>query len=97
MLSKHDVFAEEKQELEAVVENLDKTCPRYKILIGAEKTKLMTSSTNGIQREVKVEGRNPGTVTNFKYLGANISDRGSNPEVLSRIAYATAALKQLER
>ena len=51
-----DVLAEEEQKLEALVENLDKTCTRYKMAISAEKTKLMTNSANGIQREVKVKG-----------------------------------------
>ena len=45
-----DALAEEEQELEALVESLDKTCIRYKIMeISAEKTKLMTNSANGIQ------------------------------------------------
>ena len=36
-----DALAEEEQELEALVESLDKTCTRYKSEISAEKTKLM--------------------------------------------------------
>ena len=46
-----DALAEEEQELEALVESLDKTCIRYKMEINAEKTKLMTNSANGIQRD----------------------------------------------
>ena len=65
-----DALAEEEQELEALVESLDKTCTRYKMEISAEKTKLMTNSANGIQREIKVKGQKLGTVTSFKYLGA---------------------------
>ena len=87
-----DALAEEEQELEALVESLDKICTRYKMEISAEKTKLMTNSANGIQREIKVKGQKLGTVTSFKYLGAVCSDDGSKPEVLSRIAQATAAL-----
>ena len=64
--------------------------------ISAEKTKLMTNSANGIQREVKVKGQKLGTITSFKYLGAVVSDDGSKPEVLSRIAQATAALTKLK-
>ena len=71
-----DALAEEEQELEALVESLDKTCTRYKMEISAEKTKLMTNSA--------------------KYLGAVVSDDGSKPEVLSRIAQATAALTNLK-
>ena len=91
-----DALAEEEQELEALVESLDKTCTRYKIEISAEKTKLMTNSGNGILREIKVKGQVLGTVTNFKYLGAVVSDHGSKLEVLSRIAEATAALTKLK-
>ena len=54
--------------------------------ISAEKSKLMTNSANDIQREIKVKGQKLGTVTSFKYLGAVVSDNGSKPEVLSRIA-----------
>ena len=88
--------AEEEQGLESLVESLDKTCTRYKMEISAEKTKLMTNSSNGIQREIKVKGQKLGTVTSFKYLGAVVSDDGSNPEVLSRIAQVTAALTKLK-
>ena len=90
-----DALAEEEQELEALVESLDKTCTRYKMKISVQKTKLITNSANGIQREVKVKGQKLGTVTSFKYLGAVVSDDGSKPEVLSRIAQATAALTKL--
>ena len=50
-----DALAEEEQELEALVESLHKTFKRYKMEISAEKAKLMTNSTNGIQRETKVK------------------------------------------
>ena len=46
-----DALAEEEQELEALVESLDKTCTRYKMEISAEKSKLMTNCANGIQRD----------------------------------------------
>ena len=45
-----DAFTEE-QELEAQVENLEKTCTGYKMEISAENIKLMTNSANGLQRE----------------------------------------------
>ena len=57
-----DALAEEEQELEALVESLDKTCTRYKIEISAEKTRLMTNSANGILREIKVKWQNMGTI-----------------------------------
>ena len=39
-----DALAGGQQESEALVENLDKTCTRYKMEISAEKTKLITNS-----------------------------------------------------
>ena len=56
----------------------------------------MTNISNGIQREIKVKGQKLGTVTSFKYLGAVVSDNGYKPEILSRIAQATAALTKLK-
>ena len=44
-----DALADETQELQALIESLDKTCTRYKMEISAEKTKLMTNSANGIR------------------------------------------------
>ena len=44
---------------------------------------------------MKVKGQKLGTEISFKYVGAVVSDEGSKPEVLSRIAQATAALKKL--
>ena len=65
--------------------------------ISAEKTKLMTDSADGIQREIKVKGQKRGTVTSFTYLGAIVSDEGSKLEDLSSIEQATAALTKLYR
>ena len=90
-----DALEEEEQELEALVESLDKLCTRYKMEISAEKTKLVTNSANGIQREIKVKEQKLGTVTSFKYLGAVVSDDSSKPEVLPTIAQFTAALTKL--
>ena len=64
--------------------------------ISAEKTKLMTNNTSGINAEIKVNGQKLETVTSFKYLGSVITDEGSKPEILSRIAQATAALTRLK-
>ena len=60
--------------------------------ISAEKTKLMTNNTSGINTEIKVNGQKLETVTNFKYLGSVVTDEGSKPEILFRIAQTTAAL-----
>ena len=64
--------------------------------ISAEMTKLMTNNTSGITKEIKVNGQKLGTVTSFKYLGSVVSDEGSKPKILSRIAQTTAALARLK-
>ena len=66
--------------------------------ISAEKTKLMTDNTSGISTVIKVNGQKLETVTSFKYLGSVITDqdKGSKPEILSRIAQTTAALANLK-
>ena len=43
-----------------------------------------------------MKGQKLRKVTNFKYLGATVSDEGSKPDILSRIAQATAALEKLK-
>ena len=66
-----DALAEEKQELEALVEILHKTFTRYKMEISAEKTKLMTNSANGIQRETKVKGHSSTMEQLFQMIAPN--------------------------
>ena len=56
----------------------------------------MTNNTSGINTEIKVNGQKLETVTSFKYLGSVITDEVSKPELLSRIAQATAALTRLK-
>ena len=63
--------------------------------ISGEKTILMTNSTSGINTEIKVNGQRLETVTSFKYLGLVVTDEGSNPQILSRIAQTTAPLTRL--
>ena len=51
--------------------------------ISAEKTKLMTNNTSGINTEIKINGRKFEIVTSFKYLGSVINDEGSKiPDTL---------------
>ena len=64
--------------------------------INAVKTKLMTNNTSGINKEINVNGQKLETVTSFKYLGSVLTDEGSNPGILSRIAQTTAALTSLK-
>ena len=56
----------------------------------------MTNNTSGINTEIKVNGQKLETITSFKYLGSGITDEGSKPEILYRIAQTTAALRTLK-
>ena len=64
--------------------------------ISAEKTKLITNNTSGINTENKVNGQKLETVTSFKYLGSVRTDEGFKPEIFSRIAQTTAVLTRLK-
>ena len=87
-----DGLAGEERELAKLVQCLDKASTAYGMEISTEKTKLATNSTSGINTGIKVNGQKLETVTSFKYLGSVIIDEGSKPEILSRIAQATACL-----
>ena len=91
-----DGLAGEEKELANSVERLDKASIAYSMEISAEKTKLMTNTTSGMNTEIKVNGQKLETVTSFKYLGSVITDVGSKPEILSIIAQTTAALSRLK-
>ena len=64
--------------------------------ISAEKTKLMTNNTTGINKEIKVNGQELEAVTSFKCLGSVLTGVGPKPEIFSRIAQTTAALTRLK-
>ena len=74
-----DGLAGEEEELTKLVERVDKASTAYGIEISAEKTKLTTNNTSGINTEIKVNGQKLEAVTSFKYLGSVISDEGSKP------------------
>ena len=57
---------------------------------------MMTNNTNGISTDITIDNKKLETVRSFKYLGAIVSDEGSKPEVLSRIAQTTAAVTKLK-
>ena len=91
-----DSLAGEEEELANLAERLDKASTAYGVEISAEKAKLTTKNTSGMNTEIKVNGQKLETVTSFKYLGSVITDEGSKPEILSRIAHTTAALTRLK-
>ena len=88
------VNAEEEEEAGVLIDRLDRTTTRYKIEISPDKTKVMTNNPNGFQRQIKIKGQRLEKVE--KYHGAIISNEGSKPEILSRIAQTTTALSRLK-
>ena len=78
-----------------LVQRLVKASTAYGMEISAEKPKLMTNNTSGINTEIKINGQKLETVTSFKHPSSGITDEGSKPEILSRIAQ-TAALTSLK-
>ena len=61
----------------------------------AEKMKIITIEMT-YNKEVNISGHKLETVNQFKYIGAIISDEGSKPEVLARIAQSNAAMSKLK-
>ena len=91
-----DGLAGREDELADLVERIDKTSTAFGMQINAEKTKLMTNNTNGFSTDIRVNGEKLDCVNRFKFLGAIITDEGSKPEILARIAQATAAHAKLK-
>ena len=94
-----DGLAGQEQELVKLVNHLEEASTAYGMQISAEKTQLITNNTNGISTDITIDNKKLETVHSVKYLGAIVSDEGSKPEVLSRIAQTTAAVTKsgLER
>ena len=61
-----DGLAGEEEELAKLVERLDKASTTSVMEISAQKIKLMTNNTSGINKEIKVNGQKLETVTRFK-------------------------------
>ena len=91
-----DDLAGEEEELAKLFERLDKASTAYGMEISAEKTKLMTNNTRGIEKEIKVNAQKLETVTSFKYPVSVVSDEGSKPEILSKTEQTTAVLTKLK-
>ena len=84
-----DGLAGEEGELATLAERLGKAFTAYSVDISAEKTKLMTNNTSGLDKEIKANEQQLQTVTSFKYLASVVSDEDSKPEILSRKAQTT--------
>ncbi|GFR60387.1 endonuclease-reverse transcriptase [Elysia marginata] len=91
-----DGLAGNECELANLVKQVDKASSNFGMETSAEKTKIMTYSKESSKKERKINGQILECVTKFNNLGSIISDEGSKPEILSRIAQTTAALTKLK-
>uniref|UniRef100_A0A671PN44 ribonuclease H n=1 Tax=Sinocyclocheilus anshuiensis TaxID=1608454 RepID=A0A671PN44_9TELE len=89
-------LAGKEEELANLVERLDKISISYGMQINAEKTKLMTNNIIGFTTDIRIGGEKLDSVNSFKYLGAIVTDEGSKPEILARIAQTIAELTKLK-
>ena len=91
-----DGLAGSQIELKRLIDRLEQTSCEYGMEISAEKTKLMTNNNTEERMDIKINNQSLQYVSNFKYLGAIVSDEGSKKEILSRIAQTTAAMNKLK-
>ena len=92
-----DGLAGSETELAELVSRLDQSCSNYGMEISAEKTKIMSNShANNLNNDIKVNGTTLEHVNQFTYLGALVTDNGSKPEILSRMAKAQNSLTRLK-
>ena len=89
-----DGLAGSEEELSELTGRLNESSCAYGMEISAEKTKLMTNSKN-FTSDISINGHKLEYVDKFKYLGAIVSEKGSRPEILARIALTIAALTKL--
>ena len=73
------INAEEEEEAGVLVDRLDTTTTRYKMEIGPDKTKVMTNSSNGFQRGIKIKGQRLEQVENFRTLEQSSPTKDQNP------------------
>ena len=85
----------EEKTLEVLVEGHSQTYTNYKMICSVEKSKLMTCSLNGIQREIKIKRQKLDIVTSFRYLGAIVSDRECTSHCISHKAEAKKECRPL--
>ena len=87
------LMAGKDEEVASPVDRLDNTSEALGINVSTEKTKLMTSSTNGISFHIRINGEKLDEVNSFKYIWAQ-SSKIKVP--MSRIARTTAAPGRLK-
>ena len=91
-----DGLSGQEQELAKLASHLEEASISCGMQISAKKTQLVRNNTNGIITDITIDNKKLGTIRSFRYLGAIVSDEGSKPEVLSRIAQTIAAVTKLK-
>ena len=91
-----DGLAGQEQELVKLVNHLEEVSTTYGMQISAEKTQMVTNNTNGTNTDITIDNEKLETVRSSKYIGAIVSNEGSKPEVLCRVAKTTAAVTKLK-
>ena len=81
-----DGLVGQEHELVKLVNHLEEASTAYGTQSSAEKTQLMTNNINDISTDITIDNKKLETARSFEYLAAIVSDEGSKPEVLSRIA-----------
>lgn len=92
-----DAMAGSEEELAQLAGNIDGASKQFGMEISAEKTKLMVNNASKSAPNITLSGGEKlETVDKFKYLGSIISEQGSKPEILARIAQSIAGLTKLK-
>lgn len=92
-----DGLANSEHDLFKLTDSINEASKRYGMEINGEKTKIMTNNPDGFHKSMTLNNETVEVVNKFKYLGSIISDKGSKPEIVARIAQATKAISKLQR
>ncbi|XP_071501766.1 uncharacterized protein [Diadema antillarum] len=87
-----DGLAGTEEELGKLVKRFDDTSSKFGMEINAEKTKLMTNTSQPLTNKITLNGQELEAVSQFKYLGAIMNEKGSHTEVISRAAHTAKAM-----
>ena len=92
-----DGLANSEHDLFKLTDSINEASKRYGMEINGEKTKIMTNNPDGFHKSMTLNNETVEVVNKFKYLDSIISDKGSKPEIVARIAQATKAISKLQR
>ena len=91
-----DLIARNTQELQALTYKLSNNASKYGMEISIEKSKVMINSKENQHSDVYLYGCKLEEVEKFKYLGANLTKKGTcDQEVKIRLAQETSAMMRL--